>query len=204
MDVAVAVVQGYLRLNGFFTVTEFPVLERDNHGVRTVTDVDVIGVRFPGAGRWIPGKRTDELVLGPDPALKLSDDSLEVLICEVKEGAAATNRSLLTREVVEIVLRRLGCCGQGHAEAAERIVSQGAALTHIGVGRTPCRIRVAVFAGGGSDRRPYLFVPLSAVVRFMRQQFVAHEGLLTHAQWKEEALAYVSLLAKINALSDER
>ena len=28
---------------------------RHNGGYRTVTDLDMLAVRFPGAGRWVPG-----------------------------------------------------------------------------------------------------------------------------------------------------
>ena len=50
MDNAVALVQAYLRLNGYFTVSEYPVVEELRHGgVRTMTDLDILGFRFPGA-----------------------------------------------------------------------------------------------------------------------------------------------------------
>ena len=49
MDNAVALVRAYLHVNGYFTVTEYPVLEAARHGgYRTVTDLDVLAVRFPG------------------------------------------------------------------------------------------------------------------------------------------------------------
>ena len=52
MDTAVALVQSYLYMNGYFTVTEYPVLELMADGeYRTVTDVDVLAVHIPGAGR---------------------------------------------------------------------------------------------------------------------------------------------------------
>jgi hypothetical protein len=46
MDMAVALVQAYLHVNGYFTVAEYPVLEayRGNHA-RSVTDL---------AGRSVP------------------------------------------------------------------------------------------------------------------------------------------------------
>jgi len=41
MDGAVAIVETYLRLNGYFTVTEFPVVElHDGADYRTATDLD--------------------------------------------------------------------------------------------------------------------------------------------------------------------
>ena len=50
MDTAVALVQAYLHVNGYFTVVEHPVLELRAGQVRTVTDLDVLAYRLPGAG----------------------------------------------------------------------------------------------------------------------------------------------------------
>ena len=54
MDNAVALVQAYLRLNGYFTVSECPVVEPLRPGnVRTMTDLDILGFRFPArASSW--------------------------------------------------------------------------------------------------------------------------------------------------------
>lgn len=41
MDAAVGLVHAYLRLNGFFTVTEHPIVAQTSHGATTPTDVDV-------------------------------------------------------------------------------------------------------------------------------------------------------------------
>lgn len=41
MDHAVALVETYLRVNGYLTVTEYPVVEAMKHvGFRTATDLD--------------------------------------------------------------------------------------------------------------------------------------------------------------------
>jgi hypothetical protein len=57
MDPAVALVQAYLQMNGYFTVTEYSVVEaagRSNQ-YRMSTDLDVLAVRFPGAGHAVVG-----------------------------------------------------------------------------------------------------------------------------------------------------
>ncbi len=47
MDTAVALVQAYLNVNGYFTVVEYPVLGMERgRQARTVTDLDVL---VPGA-----------------------------------------------------------------------------------------------------------------------------------------------------------
>ena len=59
MDTAVGLVQAYLQINGYFTVTEYPVVEamRRQGGYRTSTDLDVLAIRFPGAGTLVPSGR---------------------------------------------------------------------------------------------------------------------------------------------------
>ena len=55
MDTAVALVETYLRINGYFTVTEYPVIEAVHYdGYRTITDLDILAFRFSGAGRLVP------------------------------------------------------------------------------------------------------------------------------------------------------
>ena len=57
MDSAVALVQAYLRVNGYFTVTEYPVIASGKGGTyRTATDLDVLAVRFPHSGHIVPGR----------------------------------------------------------------------------------------------------------------------------------------------------
>ena len=64
MDNAVALVQAYLHVNGYFTVAEYPVLESLRHGgYRSITDLDILAFRFAGAGRPMPSKRKGEIEL---------------------------------------------------------------------------------------------------------------------------------------------
>jgi hypothetical protein len=81
MDTAVALVQAYLHVNGYFTVTEYPVLEASRpDATRSVTDLDILAFRFAHAehdvkhGRarrplgdhpWIPDPALGALPIGP-------------------------------------------------------------------------------------------------------------------------------------------
>ena len=57
MDIAVNLVESYLRFNGYLTLSEFEVQARNEHGdFESVTDVDIMAIRFPG----------DVVVGGPD------------------------------------------------------------------------------------------------------------------------------------------
>src|SRR5437773_9973623 len=91
METAVALIETYLRVNGYFTVTEYPIIETARSGGdRTVTDLDVLAVRFPGAGVVIPcasaSSKSQWSVLAPDSALGAVADRIDMLIGEVKEG----------------------------------------------------------------------------------------------------------------------
>jgi len=46
MDVGTQLVQAYLRLNGYLTVAEYPLVEERRHdAIRTLTDIDLLAVR---------------------------------------------------------------------------------------------------------------------------------------------------------------
>ena len=73
MDHAVALVQAYLQLNGYFTSAEYPIIAAaGRNGFRTITDIDVLAFRFPSGlpianpqGRVPHGLDTSEI----DPGL---------------------------------------------------------------------------------------------------------------------------------------
>ena len=115
MDPAVALVQAYLQINGYFTVTEYAVVEAAGRSgpYRTSTDLDVLAVRFPGAGHAIVRRRhrrhDDGVALDSDPALGASDDRVDMIVGEVKEGRAELNRGARDPRVLEAVLTRFGC-----------------------------------------------------------------------------------------------
>lgn len=74
MDIAVALVQAYLHVNGYFTVVEYPVLEAHRGGqARSVTDLDILALRFAGAGHDVIRGRRHQHQRGQgfetDPAL---------------------------------------------------------------------------------------------------------------------------------------
>ena len=76
MDTAVALVQAYLNVNGYFTVVEYPVLEAyRGRPARSVTDLDILAFRFAGAGHEvIRGHKHAPLggrAFEPDPVLAL-------------------------------------------------------------------------------------------------------------------------------------
>jgi len=123
MDHAVAVVQAYLHVNGYFTVTEHPMVEVMRPGMhQTVTDLDVLAFLFPQAGHLVPkhGKYTSRVMsFGTDPALAVppgQPDQPDMLIADVNEGQAKLNRGARNPDVSHAALTRYGCCSPEHVE----------------------------------------------------------------------------------------
>lgn len=90
MDTAVSLVQAYLHVNGYFTVVEHPVLESLRAGqVRTVTDLDVLAYRLPGAGHDLIHRRSgtgpQRLSSDVDPALGAPTGRADMIVGEVKK-----------------------------------------------------------------------------------------------------------------------
>jgi hypothetical protein len=196
MDTAVSLVQSYLFANGFFTVTEYPILETLTPGdSRTVTDIDVLALRFPGAGDSKRHATTSGIVLEPDPELDLSDDLIEVIIGEVKEGAAELNRAARDPDVLRAVLDRFGRMEPDVAsQVVEELVRTGTAVHPTGL----IRFRQMVFASLPPTRRKYRYTWISHghIVEWMRGEVRLHWDKLKTIQSKNPALSYMILFEK--------
>lgn len=196
MDAAVGLVQAYLRLNGYFTVTEHPVLADTRHGGSTLTDVDVMAVRFPGAQQWIPGRGRGR-VLPADPELGVDDGRMDMIIGEVKEGRARFNAGAYSPDVVEAVIRRFGCC-TGDPAATARAVLDGDPADALAGGGMSCRVRMIVFAGvAPQPPRPYPVVTLRHIATFIADHLERHRDVFFHTELKDEVLDLMALLVKV-------
>ena len=193
MDNAVALVQAYLRVNGYFTVAEYPVVEamRDG-GYRTATDLDILAFRFPGSGRLVPqARRTtgqDNLLIeSPDEALEIGRDEADMLIGEVKEGRAELNQAATDHSVLRCALTRFGCCPPGHVPGlVDALVKRGHVTTSGGH-----RIRMVAFgslAPGGTHR--YAVILLGHVVGFLRKYVRENWDVLHSAEFKTRPLGF--------------
>jgi hypothetical protein len=198
MDNAVAIVQAYLRLNGYFTVTEFPIIEsmRDG-GHRVATDLDVLAFRFPGAARVIPkpGRSGEHgrALGGPDPALGLQGDEADMIVAEVKEGRAELNRGARDPAVLRAVLTRFGCCEADEAASlVERLIRHGATDTRHGH-----RVRLMAFGSSAdSVSKGYHTVRLDQVASYVTGYLRRHWSVLHHAEFKDPALGLLAMLMK--------
>lgn len=199
MDNAVALVQAYLNVNGYFTVTEYPVLEALKHGkYKAATDIDILAYRLPGAGLLVSrkgrsGSRRADL-FAPDPELGIPGDHADMLIGEVKEGQARFNQATRDPEVLNVVLARFGCCFT--AEVASVVVE----LLRNGFARTPCghSIRMVAFGStlGEQEEKVCRTISLGQVVRFLQDYLRQHWEVLHHAQFKDPAFGFLVTLEK--------
>jgi hypothetical protein len=199
MDNAVALVQAYLRLNGYFTVTEFPVIEAVRHGGhRTATDIDVLAFRFPHAGRLVPreggsGAR-DTVIAAPDPALGVPSDAPDMLIGEVKESRAELNAAATDPAVLRAVLVRFGCCHLSDVDSTvQSLMRNGRAETSPGHAT-----RLVAFGSHAPEglSTPYSIVLLEAVVAFLESYVADNWDVLRHAEFKDPAFGFLVTLFK--------
>ncbi len=193
MDTAVGLVQSYLYMNGYFTVTEYPVLELIADGeYRTVTDVDMLALRIPGAGRT--SDSSGSAVVAVDPALDIDPDRVDLIIAEVKEGKAELNASARDPRVLRAALNRFGVVPDDRIAA---VVDQ---LLEDGEAEHPEGARVRLMAFGSRppvQRRPkYRWMLHGDLVGFMHRTIDKHWSAAQTIQSKDPALSFLLLLEK--------
>lgn len=198
MDTAVALVQAYLQINGYFTVTEYPVLELLRRGeIRTATDLDVLAFRFSGAGCEIKAHRnrraSGPLAFEPDPELRIPGESADMIVGEVKQGSAHFNSAARDPLVLSAALVRFGCCRRSDVENTVRqLLKDGAAHTpggHV--------LRLIAF-GSTRDHSSsrYQIITVGHILNFLREHIGKHWEQLGHAQFSQPAMAFLSLIEK--------
>lgn len=195
MDTAVQLVKTYLQTNGFFTVTEYPILEVMGDGAsRTVTDIDVLGLRFPGAGGFSSSATTGGLRIAPDPALQVDDSYIEAIIGEVKEGAASLNKAATDPAVLRAVLGRFGeMDSEITAMLVDELARTGEALHPAGI-----RVRLMVFASKPPDQKGfrYTWLSLGEIGGWLAAQIRENWDRVKAVQSKDPALGFLILFEK--------
>lgn len=208
MDIAVGLVESYLRLNGYLTATELQVQERVRRrpdAFETATDLDILAVHLPWAAHPAPGNngaRYPEVVIDKDPTLSIATDVPDIIIGEVKEGTGALNRRLRTSGVLHSALRRTGCCPAEHIETAvAHLLDDGSYRVGAAHG-TSCRIRLASFCGrSGELLAPQVLVlTLDHIVQFIATYFTRYHEQVRSAQFSDPILGTLKLLYKMGLL----
>lgn len=196
MDSAVALVQAYLQVNGYFTVTEYPVLEARPKGIEVATDLDVLAFRFPDGGRLVPaaGRGKEQWLAKLDPALHGATGVADMVIGEVKEGRSRINRAARNPDVLRVVLTLFGCCAQSHID---RVIEQ---LLRHGETDMPSGHRLRFIAFGASEpdeqARHFQMVSLGHIVQYLQDYLREHWNVLHHAEFKHPAFGFLLTLEK--------
>jgi hypothetical protein len=196
MDHAVALVQAYLQLNGYFTSAEYPIIAGTaRNGFRTITDIDILAFRFPsgepmGRPRRKAPKGLD--VTGLDPGLAVPTESIDMIIGEVKEGRVGINSGIRDPEVLRTVVSRFGEVGD-----EKGVVQQ---LLDSGNAEIPPSFSVRLIAFGsfppGSPVPPCRIISLGHVLQFLQEYVRKHWHMLRHLQFKDPAFGFLMTLEK--------
>lgn len=197
MDIAVNLVEYYLRLNGYVTLSEFEIQQRNQRGVwETVTDIDIVAIRFPGPMYAGDVHDDDEcrFLLIEDDGLFLEDATIDIVIGEVKQGEAVFNRGLTTHAALHTILRRFEWLYSSGVEAVIEELQQG------GVARSEARaggsIRTRLVAFGRSPVVNLNTISLSHIFETVYGYLRRYGDMLQGAQFREPAPALLHLLAK--------
>jgi hypothetical protein len=189
----------YLRLNGFLTIPNF-VVHPDQPG-NQVTDVDVLGVRFPFRAELPSAPMRDEPVFAQD-----ADKPLFVL-AEVKTGQCRINALFVDprRDALKRVLSALGAVPE---PAMREAISS---LWKRGCYESPeCRI---CFLCMGVSRNPdlrqsypdALQVTWDEVLTFIYRRFADFRGLKSdHSQWDPAGHLLWNAAAQLRRFEDFR
>ena len=197
MDVAVNLVESYLRLNGYLTLSELEVQAQDVDGTfGTLTDVDIVGLRFPGDTYVAEAPAEDQarLLMIADAALDLSEKRVDVIVGEVKQGEAVFNPSLSRPKVLKSVLRRMEWIYPDGIDGVVERLSQG------GISFDPARgggeIRTRMVAFGRSESSGPHTIALGHVIESLVHFMEHYDDVLRSAQFREPAPALLRLLVK--------
>jgi hypothetical protein len=197
MDIAVNLVENYLRLCGYLTVSEFEVQRREPDGsYKTVTDIDVMALRMPGEVFVSDPHDEDEsvLLMLDDPVLQLESDCLDIIFGEVKQGYAELNPGIRDHAVLHSMLRRVGW---SYDEPLDVVVDAlQAGDVHFSPARGGGRVRTRLVAFGRSDHSDLHTISHSHIVSTLLRFFEEHEAAFRPIQFKEPAPAFLRLLLK--------
>jgi hypothetical protein len=196
MDHAVALVQAYLQLNGYFTSAEYPIIAGTaRSGFRTLTDIDILAFRFPsGQPLARPGRKGPAGldISGLDPGLGIPDESIDMIIGEVKEGRVGINTGIRDPEVLKTVVSRFGEVGDA-ATVVQHLLESGRA-------EIPPSFSVRLIAFGsfppGSAVPPCRIISLGHVLAFLQSYVRKHWHMLRHLQFKDPAFGFLMTLEK--------
>lgn len=195
MDHAVGLVQAYLQLNGYFTSAEYPIIAGTARSVRTITDIDILAFRFPsGLPMTRQGKKTRAGldVSSLDPGLAVPENSIDMIVGEVKEGRVGINTGIRDPDVLKTVINRFGEVADA-GSVVQELLRSGAALI-----APSSSVRLIAFGSfpPGSEVPPCRIVSLGHVLTYLQAYVHRHWHMLRHLQFKDPAFGFLMTLEK--------
>ena len=197
MDIAVDLVESYLRLNGYLTLSEFEIQKRSKDGTwDTITDVDIVAVRLPGPVYAADAHSDSDarFLLIDDEALDLADDCVDVIVGEVKQGEAVFNPGLTRHAVLHTVLNRFAWLYPDGVEDVVRDLQDND--ISLVMSPTGGKVRTRLVAFGRSDVVDTHTVSLSHIFRVLTDHLETYKDVVRSAQFKSPATALLHLLSK--------
>ena len=197
MDHAVALVQAYLQLNGYFTSAEYPIIAgAGRNGFRTITDIDILAFRFPSGTPMARGGRKAPKgldVSGLDSGLAVPTDQIDMIIGEVKEGRVGINTGIRDPEVLRTVIDRFGDVGEDSNRVVQHLLRHGTAEI-----QSSYSVRLIAFGSfpPGSPVPPCRIISLGHVLQFLQAYVRKHWSMLRHLQFKDPAFGFLMTLEK--------
>lgn len=197
MDHAVALVQAYLQLNGYFTSAEYPIIAgAGRSGFRTITDIDILAFRFPSGSPMARGGRKGPKgldITGLDAGLAVPTDQIDMIIGEVKEGRVGINTGIRDPEVLRTVIDRFGDVGEDSNRVVQHLLEHGTAEIQF-----TYSVRLIAFGSfpPGSAVPPCRIISLGHVLQFLQAYVRKHWSMLRHLQFKDPAFGFLMTLEK--------
>ncbi len=196
MDIAVNLVESYLRFNGYLTLSEFEVQARNENGVfEAITDVDIMAVRFPGdVVVGDPSGDQARMMVIEDAALRLEPGQIDVILGEVKQGPPDFNPGIRRRVVLATMLQRVRWLFAGDVDEVVRdLVAHDVSIVP---GRDGGAIRVRLVAFGRSPDHGLHFIGHGHIVRTLMGFISGLDDAFRPVQLHEPAPALLALLVK--------
>ena len=195
-DPALALATAYMRINGYFLITEQDLHVRESSGYRSLTDIDIIALRpptAPGPAHHHLGLAVEEclIVTDIDPALDIDTTRFDVIIAEVKTAEASLNPALRAPGAIHAALRRTGDL---YATPLDQVVDQ---LVVDGAAVTPtARVRLVAIAGSGHIGNGTT-IHLGDAAQFIRSHLHTHHDLYRVTRFADPVVALLELLEKL-------
>jgi hypothetical protein len=196
MDHAVALVQAYLQLNGYFTSAEYPIIAgAGRNGFRTITDIDILAFRFPSGTPMAKGARKSPKgldITGLDPGLDVPVEQIDMIIGEVKEGRVGINTGIRNPDVLRTVINRFGEVGDTD-RVVDHLLRTGSATV-----QPSYSIRLIAFGSfpPGEAVPPCRIISLGHVLQFLQAYVRKHWHMLRHLQFKDPAFGFLMTMEK--------